>query len=130
MATPELKGINTHSEATEGLIDRYMGVFVSTRQKSTENEDLLPIQQEITQFLKNGEPDTIVLMHELIGRKKQAAQEAYDQQVTEYCMNGSMDPNLSDFYDNEVSASHQGLQTEISAIASIEAFLNQLQNPS
>ena len=131
----EQAGTGETSDKVKTLIEEFMtaervvfsGYGYSQNELENQRQKLKDVKQEINQVIARlGNTGVSVFFGEL-EKREQEANKQYDSDVHEYCMQGQADPNMVDFYDNEVRASHQGLNKDLRSIGSVRTFLQQIQ---
>ena len=76
-----------------------------------------------------GDRGSFIFLQQL-GKVEQEVRGGYYSDVHRYSAEGQSDPNLGDFYDNEVRASSRGLAEKLRSIESVREFLNLLNASS
>jgi hypothetical protein len=105
----------------------YWHKTMSENERKNERQKLENVKQEINHVIAQlGNKGFSVFFWEL-EKREQEANKKYDSDVREYCREGRADPNLADFYDNEVNASSRGLRKVLDSIGSVRTFLQQIQ---
>jgi hypothetical protein len=113
--------------AEQVVIFGYGDKTTSENERQNERQKLENVKQEINQEIaRSGDKGLPVFFGEL-EKLEQEATTQYDSDVREYCRGAQADPNLADFYDNEVSASSRGFRKVLDSIVSVRTFLQQIQ---
>lgn len=95
--------------------------------QKTQLEKRGSVQAKIIQMTKDLGPQGFSTFLEELERFDQKRKERHDSNIREYCLRGSTDSALGDFYDNEVAAEYRGINEDREAIKSVRGFLQQLQ---
>ena len=92
-------------------------------------QELVGLKQEANQMILSIGNKCFPAIFGKLDELEQKDKEQFDSEVHEYCLAGSMDSQMGDFYDNAVSASCIGLRHKLDAIESVRIFFQQLQTP-
>lgn len=121
--------IEEFMSAEQVVVFGYEYKTTSENEREKERQRLERVKQEVSQMIARlGDKGFSVFLGEL-EKLEQEANERFDSDVHKYCIAGQADPNLADFYDNEVNASSIGLGKDLRLIESAKKFFQQLQTP-